>query len=355
MTVSQQNETSRQIPAISLCLVVYKETDHLVKLFEGLSRQSRLDLIKEIVVVKNSDSVKTGAILQESLKTLSIPYKVVQNSENNIGLARRRTVELASSPYVLFVDPDCEVESEWVENLVNNWQELNSSQIVAVGGGNRISVHSCFSQSLELMLSNYVGHGRSPQAWLPSRPESVSHLPTTNALFCRASILRVGNFSADFVSVCEDVELSRRLKKESGELYLFPTPIVCNHHSENYSQWAQRMFRFAQGQVKVLALGSYRISAATLGSALLVALLLISVVFSFVWPVTLYFPSFYLATLAMISLYIGIRQKKPAYTLPTFFLFLLTHITYGFGTWAGLIFKECSTFKRISLERSPSR
>ena len=117
--------------------------------------------------------------------------------------------------------------------------------LAGCGGPNRLPEKAFWQKLVNLSLSHPLGHGWSPQAYIPPRPVSVSHLPAANALFSVEKIREAGNFSADekYRRTGEDLDLGLRLSL-SGPLYLFPDPVVVNDHSASFVQSLFRLFRF---------------------------------------------------------------------------------------------------------------
>ena len=120
----------------------------------------------------------------------------------------------------------------------------DSLQMLAgVGGPNRLPERTFWQKLVNLSLSHPLGHGWSPQAYIPPKPAAVSHLAAGNALFSVKKIREAGNFSTDwrYRRTGEDLDLGLRL---NNPLYLFPDPVVVNDHSSSFAQSLFRLFRF---------------------------------------------------------------------------------------------------------------
>ena len=132
-----------------------------------------------------------------------------------------------------------------MEQLLFHWSNKQTDRIVAIGGPNCLPEKKWWQKMINLSLSHPLGHAWSAQAWKVKKPTKVSHIPTTNGLFLKTSILKSGNFSEKYKSAGEDWNLGLRLKKE-GDLILFPSPIVINNYANSYFESLKRLFIFGK-------------------------------------------------------------------------------------------------------------
>ena len=326
----------------------------------------------------------------------------MSSKKNHLGLARHKIIEKAESKWVAFTDSDCRLTEDWLESLVKNVQDikdlnekkikkpekkvtqllrgkkitkifyckksLKTKKIAAVGGPNRLPEDKFWKKMLNLSLDFPIGHGFSPQAWIPKQAVSVSHIPTTNGLFLKSAVLEAGSFSSYLPYAGEDLEMGKRLKKQ-GELLLLPKPLVINNYAFFYLESLKRLFTFGLAQNKNKGLLFYL-------SLLFFPLFIGSFLFlSFFWltnsdPIfssylifnypadpsaealelslpliffakgTFFFFSFYLLILLVYSLKacIKVRSLSP---LTLIFFWTLQHLAYTSGAvWSFLINKE---------------
>lgn len=250
---------------VSILICAHNEEKNIAALLVSLAHQTALTNIKEVILADNKSTDKTVSLAQEMAQTYQLPLRVLSLGENNIGKARRALVEAATETLVAFVDGDCKVEPSWLQTLLSHFLNVSKfdSRLAGVGGPNRTSGKNFFQKTLNANLDRGWLHGFSSQSFQTKKLAgiSVDHLPTTNALFLKSALVSVGNFSASFARVGEDLDLGLRLTQNRYQLRSFPTPVVINDCAETLGEWAQRMFRF--GVAQGLTLGR-RLSFVTL-------------------------------------------------------------------------------------------
>jgi succinoglycan biosynthesis protein ExoM len=101
---------------ISLCIATYKRTKRLDALLGDLVLQRRVP--KEVIVVDNDVAGSAHAVV-ERRRTLGAPFPIVYAIQplKNIALTRNRTVELASSEWIAFIDDDERASPVWLDRL----------------------------------------------------------------------------------------------------------------------------------------------------------------------------------------------------------------------------------------------
>jgi GT2 family glycosyltransferase len=121
---------------------------------------------------------------------------------------------------------------------------------------------------------------KSPQAYRPKNPTLVNHLATTNALFVKSALVRIGGFSAKFAACGEDLDLGLRLTEKNFQLFLLPEPVVINHCAKNFGEWLTRMFRFGKAQAHLFLLRGFK-KPLPVAPLLLMPVLLLSIIIGF--------------------------------------------------------------------------
>ena len=230
---------------VTVGLICYREREQISLILQSLVEQTAFHRIGEVLLVQNGNCRQTLNTAKAFLKKL--PLVIISHPINHIGKARAMIVDKAVESLIAFTDGDCVVPPNWLETLLAHWNHCTSLSPAGVGGPNRLPGNKLWKKLVNLSVSHFIGHGLSPQAWIPKDRISVSHIPTTNALFSSQKIKQAGNFSKKCHPVGEDLGL--RLKA-LGPLYLFPEPVVINDFAASYLLHLKRLFRFGQVQWK---------------------------------------------------------------------------------------------------------
>jgi len=186
------------------------------------------------------------------LKSLAQRYGALyMRRENREIAAARDLVVRTEARYVGFVDSDVEAPPAWLSDMA---AELDREpRIVAVASSNRPPEgESAFEDALLALFQvpwNFLGSTQALQQKAGFR--DVQHLSSCAVLYRRDALLRVGSYDLSFTSVCEDLELSQRLRSE-GMLRLLGTSPVIHRQDRTERAWWSRMFRYGWGQIEVM-------------------------------------------------------------------------------------------------------
>ncbi len=335
-------------PQITAGLICHREGRSLAGILQDLKSQSAPALLGEVLIAQTGSD-------PETLKTAMafsgrLPLKIFPHLENNLGAARALIVSKAKHPLIAWTDSDCRLPPFWLETLLSLWQahdfEPPLRPLAGVGGPNRLPEDFFWQKMWNLSLSHPLGHGWSPQAWIPKKGAEVSHIPTTNGLFSREKILAAGSFSPKNPRRGEDLALGPPLRK-TGRLLLFPRPLVINSHSQSYWGALKRLFLFGRarrrekGPLFYSALLFFSLSAAgALAAAAELALNFAAAPGGgFVWlhkasrailSACLLYPALLLA----FGFAAALREKNPrGLALPAFWA--AQHLAYSLGAFCG--------------------
>lgn len=312
-------------------LICYREREQISLTLQSLVEQTAFHQISEVLLVQNGNCEQTLNSAKEFLKKL--PLVILSHPVNHIGKARAMIVNQASESLIAFTDGDCIVPKNWLEMLLTHWSHCVALSPAGVGGPNRLPENRFWKKLMNLSVSHFLGHGWSPQAWKPKSRISVSHIPTTNALFSSQKIKQAGNFSKKFHPVGEDLELGFRLKA-LGPLYLFPEPVVINNYASSYLMNLKRLFRFGQVQWKNKSL----FPALSFSFLPGFCFFLIMGFHCLLWwlPLIGYFSFLMLAALQVLT------KTRTLWALSLPFFWFLQHSSYSLGVISGLLTQKIS-------------
>jgi GT2 family glycosyltransferase len=240
---------------VSVGILTFNEEANIRRALNSLATAPTA-LPYEIIVVDNGSTDQTCHHVQkfaEDNRHLSLRF--IKSHRNNLGFARALIVDMAQFSTVAFLDADCEAPTNWLINLSQHLTAATNrdASIAAVGSGNHPPPEiNNFYDTQRLMFKSYLGNLNSTQVKTFARSCDVTHLSTCNVLYRKEALLKVGNFSSQFGRVCEDVDLSCRLKAAGYSLRYVPGVEVSHYSRPGLSNWAQKMFRYGYGNVKVM-------------------------------------------------------------------------------------------------------
>ena len=100
------------MPKFSIIIPVYNVEKYLKKCLESIKNQSYKDY--EVIIVNDGSTDKSKDILDE------YDYKVINQKNQGLSVARNNGVKKAKGKYLIFVDSDDYIEKDYVEVLYNN-------------------------------------------------------------------------------------------------------------------------------------------------------------------------------------------------------------------------------------------
>ena len=192
----------------SLIIITLRRAALLKQTLEALHRQTRP--LDEIVVVDNGPDAETEAVA----RTCRARY--VAEPRRGYGCARNRGLTEARGDVLYFLDDDCVAEPDWAEVL---W-----SADADFAGGSRVSARTGLAARLEYLSTD--GPVLSPD--LPAG--SPAHLSTSNLIFRRAAMERIGLFD-EGLAMCEDRDWTARARAAGFRLRFEPRARVTHYSS----------------------------------------------------------------------------------------------------------------------------
>lgn len=315
-------------PTVSVGLVLRNEEQNLTSCLGSLLKA--IDAYPgpcKLLIVDNCSTDNTVQLCHTLLTHMKEAYTLHLAQENNLGLARNWCVQQAIGEFILFTDADCRVPVGWLTEMLGSFLNCKKKypHLVGVGGHLRFPLtYSPFYEALYYAITSPLGHGYSPQVWCPQIPRFVRHISTSNALFLREDILKLGSFSQQKKLVGEDLDLGYRLTAAGKDLLLVPTTPVIHFMSVNLTDWCSKLIR--NGTVQS-AVGSLRFLTVFVGLSLMAAGTL-----GFGW---IFFHSaflLYCLTLLAEVTRLKIKSRLPLLTAwRVFTLLLVSHMVYAAG------------------------
>lgn len=210
-------------------------------LFDSIERVLAETAVKQLILIDNGSSERTIELLRE----IDDAYErvLLVQGHGNIGFARAANMgaQLASQPWVVFLNPDAILCDGAVEALVDT--ALKTPRPCLVGArvlnpdgteqrGSRRGEVTPVTTLVSLMrLSKYLPFLRGfeihrEEEPLPEGPAPVAAV--SGACFCiaRVDFLAVGGFDTRFFLHVEDVDLCWRIRKKGGTVLFHPTAKV---------------------------------------------------------------------------------------------------------------------------------
>lgn len=223
-------------------------------LFQSIARVLEEACVHQLVLIDNGSADLTAEKLRE-LDELYDRILLVQG-HGNIGFARAANVgaQLASQPWVVFLNPDACLCDHAIERLIDAATGTTRPCIVGARvlntdlseqrGARRGEVTPVTTLISLLRLPKFFPSLKKFEIHLEDQPVPETPIPVSTisgACFAmsRAEFLQMGGFDPQFFLHVEDIDLCWRVRKSGGEVLFHPKALVIH---EGHTSRAEPIF-----------------------------------------------------------------------------------------------------------------
>jgi glycosyltransferase involved in cell wall biosynthesis len=187
----------------------------------------------EVIVVDNGSDDGTVRVAR------SLGARVVAESKRGRGQARNAGFQHASGDFVVFLDADCLVKPNWLQNLLSPFQD----PLVGCVGGEIINAY------VDTPLARYLASKGHLSQMVTFAHPFMPYAQTGNVAFRRDVIRLIGVFD-DLLEEGEDADICWRMQLESDYRIAF-APEACVEHCFDLSpgSFLRQKRRHAYGAV----------------------------------------------------------------------------------------------------------
>lgn len=317
---------SLQKPLISVVTPTYNRKDELVHLFSSMKKQTLDPKFFEMII---SDDGSTDGT-EEYVKSLENKFKfnLLYVSQKNLGpgFARNTGVKNSKGELIVFIDSDCEADSNWLEVIFNAYK---NNGFDAFGGPDEakdnflpIQIAINFSMTSFLTTGGIRGHNKNMISKFFPRSHNMG---VKKALF-----EKIGGFGS--LRHGQDIELSNRIINEQVVVKLLDNAIVYHRRRTTLLKFFRQVFNWGVARVnlakidrKMLQLVHFLPSAAT-------AIFFLSIFGIFFYP-NIFIPLmfFYFLILSIICIYGGLKTQNIKVLFNLFLVIPFQILGYGLG------------------------
>lgn len=209
---------------ISVIVPVYNEKENLAVCLQSIKAQNYHQDKIEIIVVDDGSTDESADIASE------FGAKVIYQEHAGAAAARNKGIEEASGALIAFLDADDKARECWLETTATYFHE---DKVSGVGCNHNLTNRENDFAKIS-WLEKYFR--------LSSSSEKVDHLGTSGCLYRKSVIESVGGFNGNFLEA-EDMDLSFRVKKQGGILYLIKKPLIHVYYPSSWKVYFRDQIR----------------------------------------------------------------------------------------------------------------
>jgi len=229
-------------PKVSVVIPVKNGATHIKELLDSLMQVDYGKDKLEILVVDGNSTDGTREIVAQ------YPVKLLTEERPGLNAARNTGLKHSTGEIIAFTDYDCVVPKDWMNKIVENFQNTK----VGCVGGNVFGYHNNF-------LSKYADKSVAPVMRIFTKKENLNlvkppwHYPAgCNMAFKREAIEKVGMFNEKIRYGFDEDELVERVCEAGYTMVLDPELVIKHKHRPTLASLFKQTFNYGRGMGHVL-------------------------------------------------------------------------------------------------------
>lgn len=208
----------------------------LPRCLKALADQSLSRDRYEILVVDDGSTDQTGQVVRD------FGVRLISQPPRGPSVARNRGVEEAQAPLVLFTDADCAPARDWIERMLDPFQDP------AVAG-----VKGTYTSGQKSLTARFVQREYESKYERMAAFPVIDFIDTYSAGFRRDAFLSAGGYDSAYETASvEDQEFSFRLHERGARMLFQPEAKVDHFHVDRWMGYLRKKFKI--GYYKALLL-----------------------------------------------------------------------------------------------------
>lgn len=234
----------------SVILVNYNGRDDLATCLPSIQSQS-IDAAYEVIVVDNDSDDGSVAFVRDRFPDV----RVVENHENRwFSGGNNDGVAVANGRYLVFVNPDAEVDHDWLETLLAPFESANDDRDIGlttsriVRADDRTRLNTCGN------VAHYTGlgfcRGLDERVDAYAETERVAAVSGCSFAMRRDVYEKIGGFDETFEMYLGDLDLSWRARLAGYDIVYVPESVVYHEYELAVPDW--KLFNLERNRYLVL-------------------------------------------------------------------------------------------------------
>jgi len=315
----------------SLIIPTYNRSEEIKELIASLNQLDNPQNIPfELIIVDDGSTDDTAQFVQSTQSTSPFAIQYFHQKNKGPGAARNLGMENAKGDYFIFIDSDCIVPPQYLQELD---QFIDQFQPDAFGGPD--TYHPSFSPLLKAInysMTSFIGTGGTRG----SKKSIGKFYPRSfNMGFHKKVFLKIGGFNA--LRHGQDMDLSARIYQAGFKVSLIPKAFVYHKRRTSLKKFYKQIYNWGIARINLSTLHPGFLKPIHLAPAAMIVLGFHLLIFSIFFPVLIYFlipPVIALSLIAFTQSFMEYKNLKVAFlSIITLFTQILA---YGLGSLSGL-------------------
>lgn len=224
----------------SIIIPVYNRPQEIKELLESLTTQTYQNF--EVLVVEDGSQIKCDTVVQCFIHQLNVHY--LDKPKSGPGLSRNYGAEHASGDYLIFLDSDCIIPPQYLEEVQ---KALTTDYADAFGGADRAApTFSKLQKAISYSMTSFFTTGgirggtKSLDKFYPR---------SFNMGYSVAVYKRTKGFSS--IRLGEDIDMSIRIFKSGFRVKFIEKAYVYHKRRTDFKKFYKQVFNFGIARVNL--------------------------------------------------------------------------------------------------------
>ncbi|MBD3377911.1 glycosyltransferase [candidate division KSB1 bacterium] len=204
----------------------------LNRALQSIAEQKEQEEKIELIVVNDGGTDIYNDIITKYTDQILIIYRYQKNQRP--ARARNNGARLSHGKYLVFLDDDCSLSSDWVKFAKNR---IRPDRLIGGKTVNCIPENIYAQASQDLIDYLYTYYNREYQ--------NSEFITSNNMIIPKAMFKALNGFDTDFTdAAAEDRDFCDRVKYAGYEIYYAPDIIICHWHQMNFIHFFTQHFKY---------------------------------------------------------------------------------------------------------------
>ncbi|MDP8227315.1 MAG: glycosyltransferase [Candidatus Celaenobacter polaris] len=318
-------------PLISIIVPAYNRADEIEEFLSSFDRQTAKNF--EVIVVDDGSTDKAKEVVESHIQNLLLHYFHQQNK--GPGEARNLGMQKAKGNIFVFIDSDCTVPIDYIENLTHH---LEKEDFDAFGGPD--TCHESFSPFLKAInysMTSFIGTGGTRGT---KGKQLAKYYPRSFNMGIKRKVYeKIGGMNA--LRHGQDMDFSNRIYKAGFKVKFLPDVFVYHKRRTNIKRFFKQIFNWGVTRINLGRIDSKMLKSIHVLPALALVGYLVTIILAFFIPIMKYIFLAESALLVLILIFAFIQSTAKNHSLYVGALSVITLLTqviaYGLGLLTAVI------------------
>ena len=321
---------SYQLPVISVVTPTFNRKDELVYLLDSIKKQTLDPKYFEMIISDDGSTDDTKEYVKSLKNQFQFNLSFVSQKNLGPGPARNNGVKNSKGELIVFIDSDCEADSNWLKII---YEAYKKNDFDAFGGPDEasdnflpIQIAINFSMTSFFTTGGIRGHNKNMIS---------KFFPRSHNMGVKKKLFeKIGGFG--HLRHGQDIELSNRIINENADVMLLKNAVVYHRRRTTLLKFFRQVFNWGVARVNLAKIDSKMLQIVHFLPSFGFLISILSLICSFFYPF-IFFPILVIlsSSLLILCAFGGIKTKSTKVMLYLTLIIPCQIFGYGLGFfWA---------------------